>query len=351
MVDGGGALMLNANSRPWLRADVSWHIDPAQTEKAQIMAREYEYGYPPEAWRILLPVLPHMDGGPTVADLAERCACSVPTLAGLLQPLLDDDLVLDSQAALAASTLEEFRDALQRECRFWHGTILAQPFWQRLLSGSASTAMVLGWGVEFMHFADAANEYMAAGVAYCREPGDLRESIAKHYIEESGHGEIFRCGLHACGVAKSALAQAAPLPTTRALINHLWEVALESSLAYGASFKLMQAAEVSKAAAESFYDGLCEFYPDAHPLFQAFRLHTEIDVGLSHESTIFDLQLDRKAALQWSEKQRSIAVVRDLAEHFCAFFEGIRRYYDPLPAFAVRRPRSSAFVEYAHGHA
>lgn len=340
--------MLNANSRPWLRADVHWRVERAQAGAGQIIAREFEYGYPEEAMEILLPVLPQMDGGRSLADLAKQCSSSAQTLAALLQPLVEDDLVLDSDAALAAGTLDEFRLALQRECRFWHGAILAQPFWQRLLSGDASLAMVLGWGVEFMHFADAANEYMAAGVAFCREPGDLRESIAKHYIEESGHGEIFRCGLHACGVAERALAQAPPLPTTRALINHLWEVALESSLAYGATFKLMQAAQVSKEAATSFYEGLGELYPDARALFQAFRLHTEIDVGLHHESTFFDRLLDRKAMLEWREKQRSIAVVRDLAEHFCAFFDGIRRYYDPLPAFALRRPRSSAFVEYAH---
>ena len=340
--------MLNANSRPWLRADVRWCIDHGQAGAGRIIAREYEYGYPEEAMGILLPALPQMEGERSLADLAQQCGCSAQALAALLQPLAEDDLVLDSGAALAAGTLDAFRLALQRECRFWHGAILAQPFWQQLLSGNASLAMVLGWGAEFMHYADAGNEYMAAGVAFCREPGDLRESIAKHYIEESGHGEILRCGLHACGVAEHALAQATPLPTTRALINYLWEVALESSLAYGVTFKLMQAAQVSKGSATSFYEGLCRLYPDARALFQAFRLHTEIDVGLSHESTFFDRLLDRKAVLELSEKQRSIAVVRDLAEHFCAFFDGIRRYYDPLPAFAVRRPRSSAFVEYAH---
>lgn len=91
-------------------------------------------------------------------------------MVATLAVLAENGHWIDATAAPEAKTPEEFLAAYYALCDFWTKDIVARPFWETLLSGQASRTLVLGWGVEFYHDVEAANEHMAAVVAHCRGP-------------------------------------------------------------------------------------------------------------------------------------------------------------------------------------
>jgi len=260
----------------------------------------------------------------------------------VLQALSEDDLLLDEGRANDASEPEEALDALLAEARFHARSIFAQPFWSELLSGTLSTAQVLGWGVEFYHFVDAANDYMSLGVAHARGHRSQRGMLARHLIEEMDHGQIFLNGLARSGVDPGSVQEAPPLPHTAALVNLLAEMAIEGEVTYAASFAVMQPglATASREAVDAFYKELSELYPFAEPMLEAFRRHAVIDVDLHHEETVFARICRDDSGLSRAERIRARWAMRALAESFVLFFEGIRDGYPKAGSFAPRRALS-----------
>lgn len=256
-----------------------------------------------------------------------------------LLTLLESDLLLDVERSCQATTNDEVNDALLAEARFWAKTIFAQPFWDKLLSGQCSPSQVLGWGVEFHHFVDAANDYMPLGLAHTRELRQLRAPIANHYIEEMNHGKIFLEGLARCGVPHESVLAAPPLPHTRALINQLIEYAYEGELTYTSSFAVMQPGltQPSSAVLAAFYGQLKDHYPYASGMFEAFHRHASLDVELGHEKTVFTRLCLEGPLLAPAHIRRVSTVIRSLAESFILFFEGIDTYYGATECFSPRR--------------
>ncbi|OHX16310.1 iron-containing redox enzyme family protein [Chromobacterium sphagni] len=271
--------------------------------------------------------------------LAQQGIHTSQLLEPALQALLESDLLLDLERAAAAASHAELAAALQAEARFWAKPIFEQPFWDSVLSGACSPSQILGWGVEFYHFVDAANDYMPLGVAHTREMRQLRNPIASHYVEEMSHGGIFLEGLARCHLDPASIQAAPPLPHTRALINQLVEYAYEGELAYTASFAIMQPglAPQSLAVLDEFYSRLRACYPYAAGMFDAFQRHASLDVALGHDSTVF-MRLCREAPLLSPVQLRRVrSVMRGVAESFILFFEGIFSYYGHAEGFAPRR--------------
>ena len=256
-----------------------------------------------------------------------------------LLTLLESDLLLDVERSCRATTQPEVNDALLAEARFWAKPIFAQPFWDKLRSGQCSPSQVLGWGVEFYHFVDAANDYMPLGLAHTRELRQLRAPIARHYIEEMNHGKIFLEGLARCGVPHESVLAAPPLPHTRALINQLIEYAYEGELTYTSSFAVMQPGltQSSSAVLEAFYGQLKAYYPYASGMFDAFHRHASLDVELGHEQTVFTRLCLDGPMLAPAQIRRVSTVIRSLAESFMLFFEGIDTCYAATERFSPRR--------------
>jgi pyrroloquinoline quinone (PQQ) biosynthesis protein C len=271
--------------------------------------------------------------------LAQQGIHGSQLLEPVLQALCEADLLLDLERANLADTHEALGTALQAETRFWAKPIFAQPFWEQVLSGACSPAQILGWGVEFYHFVDAANDYMPLGVAHTRERRQMRQPIASHYIEEMNHGSIFLDGLARCQLDPASIQAAPPLPHTRALINQLVEYAYEGELAYTTSFAIMQPglATTSLAVLDEFYGRLRACYPYAAGMFDAFQRHAGLDVALGHESTVFMRLCEQAPLLSITQRQRVRTVMRSVAESFMLFFEGIGSYYGRAEGFAPRR--------------
>jgi pyrroloquinoline quinone (PQQ) biosynthesis protein C len=216
-----------------------------------------------------------------------------------------------------------------------------------LLSGRAERSLVLGWGIEFYHFVEAANEHMAAAVAQCRDGSQTRAWLAKHYVEERDHGSIFLDGLAGVGLDRDLVRRAPPLPSTRALINYLTELASADTFAYAGAFGVMQANReaTTRDAIGQFFTFLSGKYPFAMQLFNAFRQHALIDVDLKHQHLALEMMCEGCKELPCDVMARPINAARSVTEHFIMFFESIRQYYGlagielPRCAFDVRLVR------------
>lgn len=292
-------------------------------------------------------VLEGLDGTRALGDLAAQSDVPLGAMLALLEPLAEDGFLIDADAPSRARTGAAFVDAFFDECRFWSKVIFGQPFWRGILAGRASREVVLGWGIEFFHFVEAANEYMAAGVAHCRDGAEIREMVARHYVEEAEHSAIFLKGLTGCGLRAEQILEAPPLATTRALVNHLNELARQGTLPYAAAFGIMQPTrEPGDAnAVNAFYDRLGESYGYARPMFEGFRAHALIDVDLVHEQTILERICIERTAMEEREAAEAVRAARGVAEHFCLFFEGILDFYGGTRVQLPRRPaRIASFL-------
>jgi len=306
--------------------------------------REDEYRFVVSEPEAFVRVLEELRGSGFPSELAANQNVDGTALEPLLVTLANDAVLLDIDAAKESPNDADAAQAMLREARFWARTVFEQPFWDDLLAGRFSRAQVLGWGVEFFHFVDAANFYMPLGVAHTRHGRHLREAIARHYIQEMDHGVIFLEGLARSGLDRSSILIAPPLPHTQALINGLAELAIEGEVPYTAAFAVMQPGitEPSITALDEFYGALSKLYPFASPMFDAFRRHARIDVDLHHEETTFALLC--QTGITPKERARASQAMQTVAENFVLFFEGIHDWYGKQEDFALRRPMVAGVI-------
>ncbi|MEK6321355.1 MAG: iron-containing redox enzyme family protein [Acidobacteriota bacterium] len=321
-------------ARPLLNPYVDYH---SAASELQLESGNDIYTFSGQSSNLLKCVLPFLDGTWSVSDLASYSGASTNSLRELLGVLIADDLLLDVSRALVTQSPDDFFRAYLKECRFWSKQIFEQPFWSTLQSGAAPSVLVLGWGIEFLHYVEAANEHMAASVAHCRDRYPTRTWLADHYAEEFNHSEIFLEGLTKCGLDPDQVRSALPLASTRSLINYLYELAASDTLSYVATFGVMQAEgeRTTSDGISAFCDRLTGLYPFAEGLFVAVKKHALIDVELAHQDLLIQRLCSRLGSIPADVARRILAAARETAEHFILFFEGINDYYSapgaPLP--------------------
>lgn len=330
------SLLLHAQSKPLLSADaiVRPGIGQVTLETPDFLCEIGGVG----AGR-LARILPALDGGRTIAELAADEHLSAAAMLRSLEPLADVGALIDIAAPFEEIGDLEFMDRVMQECRLRTRALFQQPFWQRLSAGSLPPPVVLGWGIEFAHFVESANTYMPLGIASCRAGAAMREAFARHYVEEAQHSEFFFAGLVRCGLRRSRLEAAPPLASTRALVNQLCEFAMMGAAPYAACFAVMQPTQEPADAGQvtAFFQDLRELYPFAAPLFDAFEGHAKIDIELGHEVTLFE-RLCRTGGLDAGERRIVLQVVASLVESFTLFFEGILDSYSKPGVAVPRRP-------------
>ena len=301
-----------------------------------------EVTYEGDGASLVSEVLRSLDGTRSLEQLAAHHGVGSEQLAALLTPLRDESFLLDA-ALDGPETMSgaEFVAGLRRECRFWSQHIFSRPFWTDLRAGAAPLSVVLGWGVEFHHYVRHADRYMAAGVAYCDSSWTARQWLSDHFVEEVGHSEIFLRGLAECGLTRSRVTQAMPLPATQALMHALMESAYEGAVPYAACFALTQPEAVAPSEDDqrAFYDGLSTHYPAAAPLFAACLRHSLLDAKLGHEQLVLERMLPAAEAVDRSQRVAAVRSVRRLAECFVVFFDQIQaEYTNPTRPFPRRAP-------------
>jgi pyrroloquinoline quinone (PQQ) biosynthesis protein C len=264
----------------------------------------------------------------------------VPQLSAGLGVLAADSWAVDDNAVYSAEKPEVFLKAYRDLCEFWKKDIFTHPFWKTLSSGNAPRKLVLGWLVEFYHYIDASNEHMAASVAHCRHDDVEQLWLAKHYTEEWDHNKMFLAGLVGAGLDRHEVLTAAPLASTRALINYITEVAVADTHSYAAMHGIFQTAGDSDEwhKVDVFYEFLLSHYPFGASILKAFRDHAALDAELGHDDLVFEGICKRVGRFTPNRISDILDATRTLVEYFVLFFEGILDYYGAPDALLPRRP-------------
>jgi pyrroloquinoline quinone (PQQ) biosynthesis protein C len=334
---------LGLSSRPMLAPNTTISL---QAEGAVVETESATYTFEGDSARIIAAVGERLDGRARLSELASEVGVSAEHLRATLDALAGDEVVIDTGVALEAISPDVFLPQYHRLCSTWAKEIYATPFWQKMESGEASRTLVLGWGVEFYHYVDGANEHMAASTCHCREDYELRRWLAHHYVDEHDHGPIFLKGLERCGLDPWQIRQAPPLASTRALINFLYELACSDSIAYAATFGIMhhEPEGMRQEQVSRYFDDMTARYGFATGLFDSIKEHAKLDEGLDHETLVLERLLRRNGTVSPDAALRILRAARSAAEHFVLFFEGIADFYGAPEATVPRRPADARWL-------
>lgn len=300
---------------------------------------DMSYTFHGDSADVLARVQDRLDGSARIEDLARAQGVSPRVLAEVLDVLGEDGLVLDAQAVIDASTPDAFLPGFLQICAFWARELTLVPFWPTLMSGRAPRELVLGWGIEFYHYVESANEHMSAAVAYCRTDSEAREWFAQHYVEEHDHAKMFLEGLAGCGLDADQVRRSPPLGSTRALISYLTELATTDSLAYAGAYGVLHHPQSESSSPRELYGRLAEQYELAAPFLRAVGEHAALDETLDHETLVLERILRRDGRVTPDAARRILAGARGLTEHFTLYFDGIHETYAGPASAGMLLPR------------
>jgi pyrroloquinoline quinone (PQQ) biosynthesis protein C len=276
----------------------------------------------------------HLDGKSAVEHIAAEVREEPRRVALLLEQLNRSGVV-----TLLAGTGEDptaisgaaFYQMHRKYCENWLRPVYDHPLWEKITSGRASRAQVLGFAFEKYHYIEGAYEHMS--IAAANATPEMMPHLARHFIEEYTHGDIYRVGLRSLFRDEVILASQ-PLPSTRALINFLSESAARSSFSYYAGNELLQMTENTGEASASgavndFYGAMRTHYPYTAKVIDSFIAHTHADQKLGHES-VFEEMCKSVPPLSRAQVNDALETVRSMAEHLLLFMDGIDVAYERL---------------------
>ncbi len=199
--------------------------------------------------------------------------------------------------------------------------------WDLLIDKDCPKNLILGFTLEKYHYIEGAHEHMAFAAADSSE--FMMNHLAKHFIEEYTHGDIYKQGMLEFYSAEQ-IENSVPLPTTRALINGLSEFAMDDSFCYYAANELLQLTENvdsdDEAEVGEFYALLLNNHPWTEKIVKAYRLHTSLDQNLGHEGA-FKKMCKSVGTISIEQANKAIANTAKTAELLEVFLDGILEYY------------------------
>jgi pyrroloquinoline quinone (PQQ) biosynthesis protein C len=284
------------------------------------------------AAKLFRKIKPHLDGKTRLDRIAERVSEPTQRVAALANQLKSTGVLGFADDAQRMTTGPEFYELHRKYCTTWLQPVYEHPLWQKLTTGTASRAQVLGFAFEKYHYIEGAYEHMAIGAANATP--EMMPHLAEHFIEEYNHGDIYRRGLRSLFPNDTVL-QAQPLPSTRALVNFLSESAGRNSFGYYAGNELLQMTENTSDPAgansiDSFYDLMRKHYPYTDKLIDSFIAHTKADQSLGHEN-VFLKMCGSVPPMSMAEVKDAMNIVRMMAEHLALFMDGIDAQYASFP--------------------
>jgi pyrroloquinoline quinone (PQQ) biosynthesis protein C len=286
------------------------------------------------AARLLQRIRPHLDGQTSLGIIAERVE-ERPERVRLLTDRLHQAGVIAYRAANGEHrrmTGAEFHQLHRRLVGEWLRPVYDHPLWRKIVEGTATRSQVIGFAFEKYHYIEGAYEHMA--VAAANATPEMMPHLARHFIEEYTHGDIYRKGLRSL-FPDDVVLNAQPLPSTRALVNFLSESAGRSSFAYYAGNELLQMTEntgedTAGRAVSEFYEAMRRHYPWSKRLIDSFIAHTNADQKLGHDS-VFEEMCASVPPLDGREVQEALETTRSMAEHLRLFLDGIDVFYAQFP--------------------
>jgi len=277
---------------------------------------------------------PRLDGTATIDSIAERSSEKAGRVRALLEPLSRVGVISFLSAKDDGGLMSgvDFHALHRERALYWLDPVYRHPFWERVVSGKATRAQVLGFAFEKYHYIEAAFEHM--GIAAANASPEMMPHLARHFIEEYNHGDIYRRGLRSL-FPDDVVLRSQPLPSTRALVNFLAESAQRSSFAYYAGNEVLQMTENTQdptagGAVDAFYASMRRHYPYTDKVIDSFVAHTKADQALSHDDAF--LQMCKSVPpLSRREVNEALNVAKNMAEHLLLFMDGIDTFYENFP--------------------
>jgi len=277
---------------------------------------------------------PQLDGTATFEAIAVKVSEQPARLRALTEQLANAGVVafLSTRDDAALMTGLEFHALHKERSHYWLRDVYAHPLWEKIVTGKASRAQVIGFAFEKYHYIEAAFEHM--GIAAANASPEMMPHLARHFIEEYTHGDIYRKGLRSL-FPDDLILRSQPLPSTRALVNYLSESAQRSSFAYYAGNEVLQMTEntgdaKAGSAVDEFYDAMRKHYPYTDKLIDSFIAHTKADQKLGHADA-FLLMCKSVPPLTRREVNDALNVAKNMAEHLMLFMDGIDTFYGTFP--------------------
>ena len=281
-------------------------------------------------------LLPHLDGQTPLDGIATQVAEPPARVERLVSELQRAGVLtfLPAPSTDSGSMMTglEFHALHRRYVSHWLRDVYAHPLWEKMVTGKATRAQVIGFAFEKYHYIEGAYEHMALAAANATP--EMMPHLARHFIEEYAHGDIYRKGLRFLFPDELVL-RSQPLPSTRALVNFLSECASRNSFGYYAGNELLQMTENTSDEGESlsidtFYDALRKHYPYAKRLVDSFIAHTNADQKLGHKD-VFHQMCSSVPPMTRREVTDAMNIVKSMAEHLMLFMDGIDVFYGNFP--------------------
>jgi pyrroloquinoline quinone (PQQ) biosynthesis protein C len=282
--------------------------------------------------RLFGKIADRLDGKTPFEKLAESAGESPDRVRALAEKLCKAGVMalieLDGAERELTMTGLEFYDLHRKYSAHWLTPVYEHPLWEKMTSGKATRAQVIGFAFEKYHYIEGAHEHM--GYAAANATPEMMPHLARHFIEEYTHGDIYRKGLQSLFPDELVL-HSQPLPSTRALVNYLSETAQRSSFAYYAGNEVLQMTEntgddQAAKSIDDFYAAMKKHYPYTGKLIDSFILHTKADQNLGH-SDVFKEMCESVPPLNRREVVDAMNVARSMCEHLLLFMDGIDVYY------------------------
>jgi pyrroloquinoline quinone (PQQ) biosynthesis protein C len=275
-----------------------------------------------------------LDGATAIEAMAKKLSEKPARVRALLEQLERVGVIafLSGKDDGALMTGVEFYELHRERSQGWLEAVYQHPLWEKIVQGTASRAQVLGFAFEKYHYIEAAFEHM--GVAAANATPEMMPHLARHFIEEFTHGDIYRKGLRSLFPDDTVL-RSQPLPSTRALVNYLSESAQRSSFSYYAGNEVLQMTEntgdeKAGSAIDDFYAAMRKHYPYTDKLIDSFIAHTKADQALGHEDA-FLAMCKSVPPLTRREVNDGLNVAKNMAEHLSLFMDGIETFYASFP--------------------
>ena len=303
---------------------------------AQVVIRHFqeEVVLADEAAHLFSRLRPELEGNTGIDAIARKLAERPARVRALLEQLETAGVVAFQSGADAPATMTglEFHQLHRKHCAAWLEPVYDHPLWEKISCGTATRAQVLGFAFEKYHYIEAAFEHM--GTAAANATPEMMPHLARHFIEEYTHGDIYRKGLRSL-FGDEHILRSQPLPSTRALVNYLSETAQRSSFAYYSGNELLQLTEntvdpEAGVAVSEFYTRMQAHYPYTQKLVDSFVAHTRADQALEHQDA-FLLMCKSVPPLTRAEVNDALNVARNMAEHLLLFMDGIETFYANFP--------------------
>jgi len=282
-------------------------------------------------------MLPHLDGKTDVDRLAARIEEPVGQIRALTKKLREAGVLVfaapeNGRTNPDLTTGEQFYELHRKYCNAWLQPVYDHPFWEKVVTGKASRAQILGFAFEKYHYIEGAFEHM--GIAAANATPEMMPHLARHFIEEYTHGDIYRKGLRSM-FPDELILKSQPLPSTRALVNFLSECANRNSFGYYAGNELLQMTENTGDAdagksVNDFYDAMIKHYPYTDKLVDSFIAHTAADQNLGHENVFLEM-CQSIPPMTKAEVKDALNIAKSMAEHLFLFMDGIDTYYAQFP--------------------